>query len=163
MTFTVITGPGTIPLFAAIAALDRTAWASNPDSQFTPDGEHSWRIWAEHSFVAAVLTAGDEVAGALVGFDTSDLHTHFFHKIFVAGAHRRQGIGGLLLTAYTEHLDSISKASMMTVAPGNAASLALSTAHGFETAELVPGFYGPTEDRLLRRRQPTGECPDFLP
>lgn len=141
----------------AIAALDRVAWLASPDSQFTPDGEHSWRVWAEHSFVAAVVADG-EVVGALVGFDTKDPHVHFFHKIFVAAEHRRNGVGALLLAVYTAYLDSTDRSSLMTVAPKNVASVALGTAQGFKTVELVPGYYGPAEDRLVRRREPMLAC-----
>jgi ribosomal protein S18 acetylase RimI-like enzyme len=97
---------------------------------------------------------GSTIIGALVGFDTNDLNTHFFHKIFVDAESRGRGVGNLLLTAYTSHLDRSGKASLMTVAPANAASVKLGSAHGFTTVEFVSGFYGPSEDRLVRRREP---------
>lgn len=151
---TVVTGPRTIPHFLAIAALDRVVWSNNPDSQFTPDGEHVWRVWAEHAFVTAVLDHTGLVVGAGVSFATSDPHTHFAHKAFIRDSWRRQGVGTLMAAAYLDFLDREGTVSLMTVDPANTASIALSDAQGYRTTELIPGFYGPAEDRLLRRRPP---------
>ena len=141
-----------IDKFLQIAELDRRVWVNSADAQFVPDGEHSWRVWTEHSFVCASVTTDGAVIGALCAFDTSNPELHFAHKIFIDEEYTRKGIGLQLLGAYCEYLDTVGKASAMTVSPENTASINLGNKYGFVTESMARGYYRPAEDRLIRVR-----------
>jgi GNAT superfamily N-acetyltransferase len=148
----IIESPDTVSLFLQVAELDRRAWGSAPGSEFVADGEHAWRLWAEYSYVAVALSA-DAVAGVLLEFDTS-LGEHFAHKMFVDENLRTTGVGHLLMTHYCAYLDQKQLRSVFSTLPSNAAMLHLSSKFGFVTGSLVPDYYGPGKDRVLRHRAP---------
>lgn len=154
MSFTLIAGADAVSVWREIAELDRRAWKSSKYARYVPDGEHSWRVWAEYSFVAAAMSDDGAVAGALCAFDTQNPEVHFFHKLFIDNALRRMGAGTLILSAYCDYLDRFGKRSIMTTSPENKAMIELSNGFGFKTTSLVEGYYGPAEDRILRQRVP---------
>lgn len=149
----IVESPYTVGLFLEVAALDRRAWGSGPGSQFVPDGEHAWRVWAEYSYLAVALGDSGEVVGALLGFDTSN-GAHFAHKMFVDEHLRSTGVGSLLMARYCAFLDRERLVSVFTTAPWNAAVIHMSSKFGFVTDASVTDYYGPGKDRLIRRRDP---------
>jgi phosphinothricin acetyltransferase len=44
--------------FLEIAVLDRRSWRKNRNSKYIPDGEHAWRLWAEHALVCCARKDG---------------------------------------------------------------------------------------------------------
>ena len=154
MSFELAAGADAVVVWREIAELDRRAWKSSKDARYVPDGEHSWRVWAEYSFVSAAISADGTVAGALCAFDTQNPRVHFFHKLFIDDDFRRMGAGALILSSYCDYLDHVGKRSVMTTSPENKAMIELSNGFGFETTALVEGYYGPAEDRMLRQRLP---------
>jgi ribosomal-protein-alanine N-acetyltransferase len=147
----VIEAPATTNIFLKGAELDRRAWGSGPGSEFVPDGEHAWRLWSEYSYVAVALSSDDEIAGVLLAFDTST-GEHFAHKLFVSEDLRKAGIGHLLLTHYCAYLDKKQLSSVFSTSPSNTAMLHLSSKFDFVRDSLIPNYYGPGKDRVLRRR-----------
>jgi [ribosomal protein S18]-alanine N-acetyltransferase len=128
--------------FLGIAALDRMAWPSVPDT-YIPDGEHIWRVWCEHATVLRARLESGETVGALVMFPTSK-NELFLHKIMVHPKHRGQGIGSDLMRTALGQADA---PVLLTVDPQNAAAIQLYRNFGFEVREHVPGYYRPHEDR----------------
>jgi ribosomal protein S18 acetylase RimI-like enzyme len=154
MKFKLVSGLDSVDIFIQIAELDRHVWTDSDDAQYVPDGEHSWRVWTEYSFVCAAIAPDGTVAGAICAFDTKQPTLHFFHKLFIDARFRRMGVGSQLLAAYCEYLDEIEKSSSMTTSPTNTAMIGLSDTYGFLTESNIRGYYRPSEDRLLRTRLP---------
>jgi len=137
--------------FLGVAALDRIAWPSAPET-FIPDGEHIWRVWCDHGLLLIVRAAEPSalsetggIAGALVMFPTAAGET-FLHKIMVHPDCRGQGIGSSLMN------DALGRAEtpvLLTVDPTNEHAVALYRGFGFEIRETVAGFYRPHEDRHI--------------
>lgn len=149
----VIESPDTVGLFLKIAELDRRAWGRAPGSGFVADGEHAWRLWTEYSYVAAALDESGEVAGVLLGFDTST-GENFAHKLFVDEQLRRTGIGTLLFARYCAYLDKNQLRAVFSTSPTNTAMLHLSSNFGFVSGPVILDYYGPGKDRVLRHRSP---------
>jgi [ribosomal protein S18]-alanine N-acetyltransferase len=132
------------------AALDRTAWSGNPDSEFIPDGEHAWRIWIENSLVL-VAEADNMIIGCALAFAGLD-GTLCLHKIFVRGSHRGRGAGRQLLAELSRFCDAENRTVWLTVDPSKSAAIAIYTEDGYETIKRIDGFYRETEPRLILRR-----------
>ena len=142
--------------FLKIAALDRIAWPSMPET-YIPDGEHIWRVWSDHAvlLVARVksrgpLTASEDIAGALVMFPTKGQEL-FLHKIMVHPICRGQGIGSALMTSA---LSGTSAPVLLSVDPQNSPAVKLYEQMGFVTRERINGYYRPHEDRLIMQFTP---------
>ncbi|WP_022663304.1 GNAT family N-acetyltransferase [Paucidesulfovibrio longus] len=137
--------------FLEIAALDRTAWKGNRNNAFIPDGEHVWRLWAEHALTFTARSAG-RLLGAIVAFPCLD-GRFCVHKVMVEPAERGQGVGSRLFERLLKELDARAEDAFLTVDPENKAALALYAKWGFDERSFVPGFYRAEEDRyvLLRR------------
>lgn len=142
--------------FLSVAALDRIAWPIRPDT-FIPDGEHIWRVWAEHAvLIVARLTDGrrmpdsQDVAGAAVMFSTTDDEL-FLHKVMVHPECRSQGVGSALLQAAIEEAD---RTVLLTVDPENVNAVQLYRKFGFTQRAHVTGYYRPHEHRLVMQFQP---------
>jgi len=130
--------------FLRIAELDRMAW---DDGSFIPDGEHTWRIWCEYSYVlvARDTSQNGTIAGALLVVP-GNRDIDVLHKIFVASTHRGQGIGTKLMQTC---LDNAQQPLMLTVDPNNPHAIQLYERFGFEKKELVKGYYRAEEDRYV--------------
>lgn len=140
--------------FLAIAALDRVAWKSNANSRFIPDGEHAWRIWAEHglTFVARDGDAEHRLVGAVLAFPCVS-GGYCLHKVMVEQAMRGRGIGsGLFRTLFTV-LDRMGEDVFLTVDPANEAAIRLYEGWGFSERCFVAGYYRDEEDRLVLTRR----------
>lgn len=137
--------------FLEIAALDRTAWKANRNSEFIPDGEHVWRLWTEHALTFVVRREG-ALRGAIVAFPCLD-GRFCVHKVMVEPAERGRGLGSLLFERLLAELDERAADAFLTVDPENGAALALYAKWGFDERTFVSGFYRAAEDRfvLLRR------------
>jgi ribosomal protein S18 acetylase RimI-like enzyme len=142
--------------FLSVAALDRLAWPERPDT-YIPDGEHIWRVWAEHAaLIVARLTdshrlkASSDIAGAAVMFSTAG-NELFLHKIMVHPDCRSQGIGSALLQHAVQRAD---RPVLLTVDPENVNAVQLYRKFGFTERSHVAGYYRPHEDRLVMEFQP---------
>lgn len=137
--------------FLQVAALDRLAWPTAPDT-FIPDGEHIWRIWCDFATLLVARQPGvtdlpqtGHVAGAVVMFPTRQQEL-CLHKIMVHPDCRGQGLGSQLMRA------ALSRANapvLLTVDPENSAAVQLYQNFGFTVRERIEGFYRPHEHRLL--------------
>jgi [ribosomal protein S18]-alanine N-acetyltransferase len=87
-----------------VAALDRSAWSRNAESEFIPDGEHAWRIWIEDSLVL-VAEGDDMIIGCALAFAGLD-GTICLHKIFVRDNQRGHGVGRELLAEVSRFCDT---------------------------------------------------------
>jgi phosphinothricin acetyltransferase len=135
-----------------IAKLDRRAWRENRNSKFIPDGEHAWRLWAEHALVYCAWNEG-KMTGAILAFPC--LSGEFcIHKVFVAPAFRGKKIGTRLFEKLLQDLDGRGISSFLTVDPRNEGALGLYAKWGFTERTFVRGFYRRNEDRLVLRRKP---------
>jgi ribosomal protein S18 acetylase RimI-like enzyme len=137
--------------FLAVAALDRMVWPDTPET-FIPDGEHVWRVWAEHATLLVARTTGGlqlsetgDICGAVVMFP-SDTGETFLHKIMVHPDSRGQGIGSALMQAALSRAESDV---LLTVDPENAPAVQLYRNFGFDIRERVTGYYRPHEDRYV--------------
>ena len=137
--------------YLAVAALDRLAWPHAPQT-FIPDGEHIWRVWADHALLlVARRNDGGEfaqtgsVAGAVVMFPTKR-GEQFLHKIMVHPDCRGCGIGSALMR---ETLSRADAPVLLTVDPGNDAAVQLYRNFGFEIRVRIDGYYRPHEDRVI--------------
>ena len=133
--------------FLAVARLDREAWAESRHATFIPDGEHAWRLWVEHAIVF-VVEADAEVVGAALAFPTQ-AGTYCLHKIFVERSRRGQRLGGDLMAATLQEVESLGVACFLTVDPVNEAAISLYENWGFTDRTFVSGYYRPEEDRLV--------------
>jgi GNAT superfamily N-acetyltransferase len=148
----VVESPESTEFFLQIAKLDREVWGEGPGARAVPDGEHAWRLWTEHAYVAAAIDSTGDLAGSLVAFPTVDPRSYFVHKLFVAPRSRRSGMGRLLLAHFCTYADQQAVSSAFSTDPGNNAMIELSDSFGFRTTDLVQGYYGPGKDRLIRVR-----------
>jgi ribosomal protein S18 acetylase RimI-like enzyme len=138
--------------FLEIAGLDRRAWRGNRHSKYIPDGEHAWRLWAEHGLVYGARKDG-KMVGAILAFPC--LSGEFcIHKVFVAPLLRGKKIGPRLFEKLLQDLDRRGVCSFLTVDPGNENALALYAKWGFTDRRLVKGFYRKREDRFVLKRKP---------
>jgi ribosomal protein S18 acetylase RimI-like enzyme len=137
--------------FLAAAQLDREAWQDTQHGELIHDGEHTWRIWCEHSLVILAM-AGNEVLGVALAFAAKP-GLYCVHKVMVAKAARGRGVGTKLLDATAEALDQLQTDAYLTVAPGNAAAERLYNNYGFAEARLVEGYYREDEHRLVLTRR----------
>jgi phosphinothricin acetyltransferase len=138
--------------FLEIAKLDRRAWRENRNSKYIPDGEHAWRLWAEHALVYCARD-GKKIAGAILAFPC--LAGEFcIHKVFVAPGLRGQKIGTRLFEKILQDLDRRGAGSFLTVDPRNESARALYGKWGFTGRRFVKGFYRENEDRLVLKRRP---------
>ncbi|MGE4291182.1 MAG: N-acetyltransferase family protein [Desulfovibrio sp.] len=137
--------------FLEIAALDRVTWRSNRNSAFIPDGEHVWRLWAEHALTYVARREG-RLFGVIVAFPCLD-GRFCVHKVIVEPEQRGRGVGSGLFERLLCELDGLGADAFLTVDPENQAALALYAKWGFDERTFVPGFYRADEDRfvLLRR------------
>ena len=138
--------------FLEIARLDREAWAQSRNSEYIPDGEHVWRLWAEHALVFCAR-AGREILGAAVAFPTLS-GPYCVHKVFVEQAHRGRGIGTQLLNALLVEIDALRVPCFLTVDPENESALRLYENLGFTERRFVRGYYREAEDRFVLTRRP---------
>jgi len=136
--------------FLAIAALDRVAWLENANPEYIPDGEHAWRIWAEHALTFAAKD-GDALVGAVLAFPCVD-GRYCLHKVIVDQGVRGQGIGTGLFQRLFTVLDERGVDVFLTVDPVNLAAVRLYENWGFTEREFVAGYYRPHEDRLVLTR-----------
>ena len=142
--------------FLSVAALDRIAWPSMPET-FIPDGEHAWRLWCEHAVVlisrvaeTELLPQTDEIAGALLMFPT-EAGEQFLHKIMVHPKCRGRGIGSSLMA---EALKRATTPVLLTVDPANAAAIKLYENFGFIVRDRIHGYYRPHEHRFVMMYDP---------
>jgi [ribosomal protein S18]-alanine N-acetyltransferase len=139
--------------FFKIAKLDRRAWRENRNSRYIPDGEHAWRLWAEHALVYCAWREG-KMVGAILAFPC--LAGEFcIHKVFVAPELRDRKIGTRLFEKLLQALDRRGAGSFLTVDPRNEGALALYGKWGFTGRRFVRGFYRKNEDRLVLKRRPS--------
>ena len=138
--------------YLGVAALDRLAWPEAPDT-FIPDGEHIWRVWADHACVIVARLNDDlpplretgRIAGA-VGMFPTHRGEQFLHKIMVHPDCRGTGIGSALMR---ETLARADAPVLLTVDPDNAPAVQLYQNFGFEIRERINGYYRPHEDRNI--------------
>jgi len=136
--------------FLEIASLDREAWGNNNHSTFIPDGEHVWRIWAEHAIVLCA-TQNNDLRGVILAFPSID-GSYCVHKVFVKKEYREQGIGSKLFNALLEEIDKLKVTTFLTVDPDNQTAIALYKKWGYNKSTFVKGFYRPEEDRFVLSR-----------
>lgn len=148
----IVTERATVQDFLAIAELDRQAWLQNQQSEFIPDGEHTWRIWTEHGLVF-VARSGDKILGAILAFPCHN-DEYCLHKVFIDATHRGQGLGSRLFAVLLAEFDTRRITSFLTVDPVNEAAIALYVKYGFSQRTFVKGFYRESEDRFVLRRSP---------
>lgn len=142
--------------FLDIARLDREAWAQNRNSEYIPDGEHAWRLWAEHALVYCAWD-GNKLVGAVLAFPTMTNGLYCVHKVFVDHTYRGKGIGSELFDAVLKACDDIGVSCFLTVDPENEGAIRLYEKWGFTERQFVKGYYRPEEDRLVLTRQSTKE------
>ncbi|GAB4135311.1 MAG: hypothetical protein Tsb009_01410 [Planctomycetaceae bacterium] len=138
--------------YLAVAALDRIAWPDEPET-FIPDGEHIWRVWADHAVVLVARLNADvpeypetgRIVGAVGMFPTQGGEI-FLHKIMVHPQARGQGIGSALMR---EALSRSDVPVLLTVDPNNRAAVTLYENFGFRIRERIDGYYRPHEDRNI--------------
>ncbi|HEV7570292.1 MAG TPA: GNAT family N-acetyltransferase [Thermoanaerobaculia bacterium] len=105
----------------------------------------------ETTFFVA-LRSEDCVGFVIVGASSDTPNVAWLLDIAVSSAHRKQGIGRALMAAVIPVLCGRGVSGIRaTVAPQNAASLALCTGLGFEIEREEPAYFGPNESRLLIR------------
>ncbi len=144
--------PAVVSDFLGVAALDRVAWQDQAESSFIPDGEHSWRIWCEHSVVVVAKTQEGHIVGAVLAFPCLD-GSFCLHKVMVDRSHRGCGLGGKLFAALFQILDQRNVDCFLTVDPKNSNAVRLYRKWGFLEERFVAGYYRPTEDRLVLTRK----------
>jgi [ribosomal protein S18]-alanine N-acetyltransferase len=140
-----------IPDFLAIAELDRRAWKQNRNPEFIPDGEHVWRLWAEH---ALCFSAKQEntLQGAICAFPCIS-GKWFVHKVFVEFQKRGMGIGTKLFAMLLEELDKRKADSFLTIDPIYERTVRLYEKWGYTEKEFIKGYYRPNEDRYVLTRK----------
>ena len=136
--------------FFQIAELDRCSWNDGWASQYVPDGEHVWRLWVEYALVFCCFE-GKKLVGVSLAFPTIN-NTFAVHKIFVHNDFRDKGIGTLLFNQLIEEMDKYDKDSFLTVSPENNAAIKLYKNLGYETEELINGYYREDEHRIIMKR-----------
>src|SRR5690606_1523883 len=130
--------PASIDEFLDIAALDRTAWGDNRESEFIPDGEHSWRLWVEYGTVIIART-DTGLAGVALAFPTNVPDLHYFHKLFVASDLRERRVGTGLVGGMCDAMDQLGAALRLTTDPVNIRMQRLCASFGFTEREFVAG------------------------
>ena len=134
--------------FLAVHQVDLHGWANIKETNYLPDGEHTWRIWCEHALCYVAIT-NDEVVGFILAFPTTTDRLYCFHKIVVREDMRGKRVGGMLLRRLTEEMDTRKLRCFLTVAPYNAPAIALYSSLGFKKSEYVAGYYRANEDRHI--------------
>ncbi|MSS72913.1 MAG: N-acetyltransferase [Candidatus Latescibacteria bacterium] len=137
--------------FLPIAELDRNAWRQSRNSEFIPDGEHSWRLWVEHGLVFTARNA-DRLIGAILAFPCAS-GIWCVHKVFVDPALRGKGIGTRLFELLLQETDRQGVDCFLTVDPTNASALRLYERWGFVDRTFVKGYYRSNEDRYVLTRR----------
>ncbi len=138
--------------YLGVAALDRLAWPIERDT-FIPDGEHIWRVWADHALVLVARLPGDvpelpetgRIAGAVGMFPTTR-GENFLHKIMVHPNCRGMGLGSALMQEILQRADG---PVLLTVDPNNEPAVQLYRNFGFKIRERIDGYYRPHEDRNI--------------
>jgi len=138
--------------FLTIAALDRESWRINRNSEFIPDGEHAWRLWAEYAIVFCAEEK-NEVIGAILAFPCLN-GKYCVHKVFVKIEARGRGISSSLFDVLLKEIDTLGVESFLTVDPINSAAISLYGKWGFTEKKFVKGFYRQSEDRYVLTRKP---------
>jgi phosphinothricin acetyltransferase len=141
--------------FLEISALDRTAWGTNRNSDFIPDGEHVWRLWVEYAYTYIAI---DEDSGKIIGVNmampTNVDHMYFLHKIILDPAHRQKGAGSMLFDIMFAEMDAIGGTICLTTDTNNVGMHKLCEKYGFSEKDSIKGYYRPEEDRLILERKP---------
>jgi len=134
--------------------LDGRAWEAYANAEAIPDGEHVWRLWAEHALVYTAKQA-DEVIGVILAFPCRG-GGWCVHKVFVEIEHRGCGVGTRLFEMLLAETDEMGVDCFLTVGPANERALRLYEKWGFTERRFVKGYYQPEEDRfvLTRRARP---------
>lgn len=169
-------GPAAQGDFVAIAALDAIAWNGGSFPMRIPDGEHVWRIWVDYAHVLVARVdaragafrgherrsgergqgdAQSVVVGGIVAFPTNEGEL-FVHKLMVAEAYRRRGIGTRLFELLLTQVDGqVGAPCLLTVDPAHVDAIRRYETLGFTEKQLIAGFYRSDEDRCVMRRPAT--------
>ena len=137
--------------FLEISELDRQAWRDNRNSDFIPDGEHVWRLWVEYSAVF-VAEYDKKIVGVVLLFKANNCSLYLLHKIFIDKNYRDKKIGNMFFQSIVDFLDKEKADCMLTTDPINLRMIHLCAKYGFNSKELVKGYYRHDEDRLVIRR-----------
>lgn len=145
--------------FLDLAACDRAVWASYPNGQNIPDGEHTWSLWCRGALT--IIARSTDAEGSCIGGAVAFPNVGgplVLHKVFVAEASRGGGVGTALCQAVCKELDRLSAVCFLTVNPLNERAIATYTKFGFGgdsgSSEFVKGYYRENEDRLVLTRRP---------
>lgn len=148
---------GTPSDFLELAALDRAVWATYPNGENIPDGEHTWGLWCRTALTVIARSADGQCIGGAVAFPTLGENAPLsLHKLFVAASERGSGVGTAVLDLVCAELDRTHSACFLTVNPANERAVACYTKLGFGVAagakEFVKGYYRESEDRFVLTR-----------
>lgn len=146
-TENILIRPATREDVAPVALLEQQCFSC-------PWSEQSLGELLNNSF-SIFLVAEEE--GALLGYVSANcsFETGYINNLAVAPAHRRQGIGKMLLDALEEQaLRRDVQTLTLEVRPSNLPARRLYKQLGYEEIGRRPGFYQqPTEDALLLERR----------
>lgn len=100
-----------------------------------------------------VAEEGSDVAGFTLGAPSSDPATGWVLRLKVREDRRRRGCATALLRAVLHQLQGQGVHQVrLTVAPENRPARALYAGLGFLEEAMLPGYFGPGEDRLVLAR-----------
>jgi ribosomal protein S18 acetylase RimI-like enzyme len=136
--------------FLAAARLDRQAWKTYQNAENIPDGEHVWRLWAEHALMF-VAKEESNLIGTIIAFPCLS-GKWYVHKLMVSGEWRQQGIGTRLFHLLLEAIDAVQADCFLTVDPENHKLITFYNRLGFTDNVYIKGYYRESEDRLVLTR-----------
>ncbi len=107
---------------------------------------------------AFVVEEEGRIVAYLFGLIAATGAVGYIHLVAVRDGHRRRGLGRLLYRRFAEEARNRGCRELKAITSlGNAESIAFHRALGF-TAQLVPNYAGPGQDRVVLRR-PIGDPP----
>lgn len=134
--------------FPAIWALERVRDAEGYASAVTI--RQAAVLWPVTLLVA---DEDGEAVGFTIGAASSDLGVGWILRLKVCEGRRRRGCATALLLAVLERLrDGGVRTVRLTVAPENRPARELYAGFGFLEEAVLPGYFGPGENRLLLGR-----------
>ncbi len=111
---------------------------------------HHPTLLYEFGNTAYVVREGDLVIAYLFGFLAQSSPTAYVHLVAVRGTHRRQGLGRLLYDHFLAYARARGCTEVKAITrPTNAGSLAFHKRLGMSASEVVRGYGGPGEDRVI--------------
>lgn len=135
--------------FEAVLALERVRDPEGYASTVTI--RQAAALWPATFLVA---DEDGEVVGFAIGAASADPAIGWVLRLKVRRDRRRRGIATVLIGELVSRLGEGGVRDLrLTVAPENAPALALYRRWGFEERAVLPGYFGPGEDRLVLARR----------